>query len=159
VLKTGETNPGDMLWFKEASNFSYQVEIGWTIDDDSTVAVVIKRGVSSRIEARLVRVSGNSTIALIWVDVNGSETELALDSVGTVASGTFVLSYLRNTVTDQYRARLDVSPLDESTFRLEDFETLTALDDADLGQSTALRLESTSGSSSGSITEIQGDPI
>ena len=159
VLKAGETQPGPMTWFKDASNFSYQVEIGWTIDDDSTVGVHVKRGSTARIEARLARVSGNATIALVWVNGAGGETELATGGVGTVAAGRLVLSYNRDTVNDQYLARLDVSPEGAAAFRLEDYETLTALDDADFGQGTALELLSTSGASSGGITDVQGDPI
>lgn len=159
VLKSGETQPGPMVWFKDATNFSYQVEIGYTIDDDSTVGAHIKRGNTARIEARVVRAGGNATAAIVWVDSTGSETELAIGGLGTVASGRLILSYSRDAVNNKYLVQLDVTPLDQATFRLEDFDTLTALDDADLGQGTALELLSSSGASSGSVTEIQGDPI
>lgn len=159
VLKSGETQPGPMTWFKDASNFSYQVEIGWTIDDDSTVGVHIKRAGTARIEARLARSGGNGTVSLVWINAAGSETELAIGGFGTVAAGRAVLSYSRDTVDNQFLVRLDVSPNGAATFRLEDFETINALTDADLGQGTALELLSSSGASSGSVTEVQGDPI
>lgn len=159
VLKAGETQPGPMTWFKDASNFSYQVEIGWTIDDDSTVGVHIKRASTARLEARLARSGGNGTVALFWIDAAGSEHELAIGGFGTVAAGRLVLSYSRDTVDGQFLVRLDVSPEGAATFRLEDFTTINALTDADLGQGTALELLSTSGASSGSVTEVQGDPI
>lgn len=159
VLKAGQTQPGAMPWFKDASNFSYQVEIGFTIDDDSTVGVHVKRGTTARIEARIARIGGSGTVSLIWINVNGSETELAIGGIGTATAGRMVLSYSRDTVNNQYLARLDMTPEGAATFRLEDFETINALSDADFGQGTALELLSTSGASSGGITDVQGEPI
>jgi hypothetical protein len=159
VLKAGETQPGPMLWFKPASNFSYQVEIGYTIDDDSTVAVHIKRGITARIEARLARVAGNGIVTLVWIDSSGSETELGTGGVSSVAAGRMILTYERDTVNDRYLAQLDVTPEGAATFRIADFTTINALGDADLGQGTALELLSSSGASSGSATDVQGDPV
>lgn len=157
-LLAGETDPGDLVWFKDASNFSYQVTVDWTIDDDSTLAVIIKRNGTARIEARITQALSIAQIVLVFVDSTGSETQLGIGGL-SASSGELVLLYSRDTVTDQYLVRLDVTPEGGSTFRIEDFTTLTALSDADLGQGTALRLESSSGASSGSVLQIQGEPI
>ena len=159
VLKSGEIQPGPMLWFKPASNFSYQVDIGYTIDDDSTVGVHIKRGSTARIEGRVSRAAGVGTVTLVWINSAGSEMQLGSLGVGAVASGRLILSYARNTVSNQFLARLDVTPLDQPTTRLEDFTMISALDDADFGQGTALELLSMFGVSSGSITDVQGEPL
>lgn len=160
VLKAGQTAPGDMLWFKEASNFSYQVAIGWTLDaDGSTVGVVIKRGTVARLEARITIDSGVTEGSIVYINSEGDETVLEVTGLGVVTSGTLVFSYTRDAGEDRYAVRLDITPTDQATERIEDYTTLTALDDADLGQGTAVHLLSATGTGSGSITDIQGDPI
>ena len=159
VLQTGQSDPGDMTWFKLATNFSYQVEISWTIDDDSTIVAIIKKGSVARIEARIVRTSGNTDFTLVWIDSLGVETQLGIGVVSNVATGTMLLSYERNTVTDTYSVVLEATPDGESLFIIQDTTSINALSDADFGQMTALRLESTTGASSGSVQEIQGEPL
>lgn len=157
-LLSGQTDPGDLVWFKEASNFSYMVTVGWTVVDDSTVVTVIKRASVARIEARITQTGGIAQVTLVHVDGTGSETQLGIAGLGA-SSGELELSYDRNPVTDQYSVTLEITPDALSTIQIQDIETITALTDADLGQGTALRLESSTGASTGTVTAIQGEPI
>ena len=157
LLESGQSNPGDMTWFKLASNFSYQSAISYTVDEGSTVVAIIKAGATARVEARITMIGGGVIVTLVHVDSTGSETTLGVGA--SEPTGDLILSYNRDLVNDRYTAKVEVSPTAGVTFILEDFETITALDDADLGQSTALRLENLTGTGSGTVLEIQGDPL
>lgn len=160
LLKAGVLDGGDMLWSKEASNFSYQVFGEWTQATDSTLVFTIKRGAVARVEARIVNVGDVITAFLIWTDSTGTPRELGSEvlPVGTT-TGTLTLSYGRNIIGDVFNLELVVQPTDGEAVTMQDFSTLTALDDADLGQGTSLRLESTTGVDAASIENIQGDPL
>lgn len=160
VLKSGETDPGDLVWFKDASNFSYQAEAGWTTDTDSTAVVVIKAGAIARLEARLVNVSGSLVASLVWVDSTGDETILGVAGFDTEdTSGILEISYERNAAFGRFVPRLVLQATGKDAITLEDLTSINAVDDADFGQGTRLRLESTTGASSSSFTEIQGGPL
>jgi hypothetical protein len=159
VLQAGQSNPGDMTWFKVASNFSYQSVVDFTIDNDSTVVAIIKKAAVARLEARIVRVAGNGIVTLVWTDSSGSETVLGTAGINTATAGSMTLSYERNAVGNTFTAKLEVFPEGLASFVLEDSDTINALADSDLGQQTALRLESATGASSGTVLEIQGSPL
>lgn len=161
VLKSGETNGGDLVWFKEATNFSYESTFEYFVDGACSLVGIIKRSSGqARIEARVSSDGVNISGELVWIDSTGAESSLGtLDLGTTVFTGTVVLSYQRNTVTDQYVVTMDATPTDSGLERVQDFTTLTALDDADLGQGTALRVERTLTTTTPGIESVQGDPL
>jgi hypothetical protein len=156
VLRAGETAPGDLVWFKEASNFSYKVTVGWEVADDDGVALVIKNASTARLEARIAQDTGVATVQMVHVDRFGVDRILLAQGIAA-SSGTMTFNYARDTSRDVYRVVLDITPEGGQTSRLDDFSTITALDDADLGQGTALRLEGLS--TSPKILFVQGEPI
>jgi hypothetical protein len=156
VLRVGQTDPGDMAWFKDAANTSYRVSIGWEVADDDGVALVIKRGATARLEARIAQDTGVATVSMVHVDRFGVAKTLLAQGIAA-SSGTMTFNYARDTSRGVFRVVLDITPEGGQTSRLDDFSTITALDDADLGQGTALRLEGLS--TSPKILFVQGEPI
>jgi len=160
VLASSWLNGGDMAWFKLASNFSYQLEFEYAADGECELVGIIKSGTTARIEARVISDGVTVTGELVWTDSLGVETSLGTVGLGTTSfTGKVTMSYQRDQVSDQYIVTMDAQPTNEGLQRVQDFETLTALDDADFGQTTALRIERTLATAMPGIELVQGDPL
>jgi hypothetical protein len=160
VLATGVLVGDDLLWFKLASNFSYQLEMNFVYETTSRAVVIIKA--SGTTPARLEgRISTDDGFQIVWVDVAGVETVLGfVDPLALPpASGNVKLSYTRDTVNNNYVVTMDVELLDLATFRIQNLGTLNAVNDAGLGQMTGLRLERNSLGVTPEILDVQGRPI
>lgn len=157
VLVPGALDGGQLAWFKPASNFSYKVFMSWTIEAASSVIATIKQGsTGARIEGRI---TAGQSFTLVWIDVSGSETQLAQAATIPVLSGSLELSYSRDSVDNIYGATMDVSLEGTPTFRLENHTTLNALNDAGLGQGTAFRITRDTADLNPQIHEVQGGPL
>jgi len=150
----------DLLWFKLASNFSYQLEWNFVYEATSRTVAIIKASLTT--PARLEgRISTDDGFQLVWIDVAGVETvlgfvdPLALPPVSSNA----VLSYTRDTVNNNYVATLDVELLDLAAFRIQNLGTLNAVNDQGFGQATGVRLERSSLGVTPEILDVQGRPI
>ena len=160
LLRAGVLNGGNMRWFKDATNFSYKVFGDWTQATDSTLVFAIKAGSIARIEARIVNVADVITAFLIWTDSTGTERQLGSEVLPVdTTTGIITLSYGRDIAKSVFNLELVVQPTGGVALTIQDFLTLTALDDADFGQGTSLRIESTTGVDAASIESIQGDPL
>jgi hypothetical protein len=162
-------NGGDMSWFKDAANFSYQIEVEFDLDPDSRVVGVIKQSSgSSRIEGRIIALDfldpNELQVDLVWISSLGVVSVLGSELINIpsgVRSGTFTLSYSREigSSSSVFRVKLVVQPTDVGAVTIEDFGTLNVIDDADLGQGTSLRIERDSAASVPKILSVQGEPI
>ena len=160
VLASGVLNGGDMRWFKDASNFSYQETIDYNLLGDCTVVAVIKQSAGlARIEGRVVRSGGNVTFELIWIDSSGVATTLGDGGIGALFTGSLKVSYQRDVISNTFTAAVIVDPPTAPALTLQDDDTLTALNDADFGQRTSVRIERTLASTAPGILEVQGGPI
>lgn len=162
VLKSSVLDGGDMLWFKDASNFSYQTTADYDLSETATcrAVVVIKASAGqARIEGRVIASASNVTFELVWIDSLGAETCLGIAGVGPFFTGCIRLSYQRDVITGTFTAKAIVDPPTAAAITLEDSTTLTALNDADFGQRTALRLERDLAATSVGILEVNGGPI
>jgi len=160
ILNAGVLNGGDMRWFKDATNFSYQVVGGWVSAPNSSTIFVIKQGGVARLEARVVSSLGFVVASLVWTDATATERVLgqAALPVGT-ETGILTLSYSRDAVNGVFTAQMVVQPTGGAAIQVQDFESINAVEDADFGQGTSLRIESTTGVDAASITSIQGAPL
>jgi len=150
----------DLLWFKLASNFSYQLEWNFVYEATSRTVAIIKASLTT--PARLEgRISTDDGFQLVWIDVAGVETVLGfVDPLALPpASGNAVLSYTRDTVNNNYVATLDVELLDLAAFRIQNLGTLNAVNDQGFGQATGVRLERSSLGVTPEILDVQGRPI
>lgn len=143
----------DLRWFKLASNFSYQVEIAWTVPEGRAIAA-IKIGAVARLELRVINAGGSLSAALVWTEASGNVRILAAAGLPGVETGTAVLSYSRDTAKGIFAATGVVQPVGESAVQLQDVTSINAVADADFGQGTALRLEGEA-----SIQVVQGGPL
>ena len=98
---------------------------------------------------------------LVWIDVAGVETVLGFEDPIALppAEGNVKLSYTRDTVNNDYVATMDVELLDLAAFRIQNLNTLNAVNDAGFGQATGLRLERNSLGVTPEILDVQGRPI
>ena len=161
VLKSGVTDGGDLVWFKDASNFSYKLQFEYFLDGQCFVVGIIKKSSGlARIEARISN-NGSSLVGeLIWIDATGAETSFGSVDLGTtIFTGLVEVSYQSDTINDEYTLTMDVTPTGIGLSRVQDFTTLTTLDDADLGQGTALRVERTLTTTLPGVESVQGDPL
>lgn len=155
-----ETDGGEMSWFKDATNFSYEVTMNYLTKGASTVTAIIKKGDVARLEARAIQsLLAEVSIEIVWVNAAGTERVLASESLGSVDSGVFTFSYVRDAGRGVFAVTLMVTPLDGPTFLLQDFTTLNALDDADFGQGTAVRIQNILSATAPGIGSIQGGPL
>lgn len=160
LVLRGGTNGGDMRWFKDASNFSYQLTAEYALNGDSTIVLVIKQAAgTARIEGRLTNLSGTVTAEMAWIDINGAETLLGSVEVGTELAGTATLAYAKNFQDDTFTLQFFIQDSEGTEVFVQDFDTINALDDADLGQGTSVRIERVLTSSVPKILSVQGDPL
>lgn len=160
ILNAGVLNGGDMRWFKDATNFSYKVEGGWVAAPDSSTIFVIKQGAVARLEGQVVSALGFITVSLVWTDATGTARVLGLLGLPLGAeAGDLTLSYSRDAVGGVFTAQLVVQPTDGDAIQMQDFTSINAVEDADFGQGTSLRIESTTGVAAASITSVQGGPL
>ncbi len=160
VLNAGILDGSDMRWFKDATNFSYKVDGGWVGAADSSAIFVIKQGAVARLEAQVISALGFITVSLVWTDATGAARVLGQVGlpVGT-ETGDLTLSYSRDAVGGVFTAQLVVQPTDGDAIQIQDFESINAVEDADFGQGTSLRIESITGVAAASITSVQGAPL
>ncbi len=160
LLATGALNGGDLRWFKDATNFSYLIVFNYVLDGDCTVVGIIKQSSgSARIEGRITRVGTVVTATLVWIDINGAETELGTANTGNDLTGQVTLSYTRDVVASEFSVQMLTAPEEDPEVSLEDFTTLTLLNDSDFGQGTSLRLQRILTSTAPSVLQIEGRPI
>lgn len=158
VLATGVSSGGILRWFKDASNFSYELEVSFTIVDGAQVVAIIKQGAIASIRGRIAQDGDEVMAELVWVSSAAEETILGavILSVG-VEDGIFTVSYIRDSVRNIYTAQLIVQPTGGTAEQLQDITTINAVADADLGQGTGVELTATA--SSPSIPMVQGGPL
>lgn len=149
----------DLLWFKEASNFSYEITFAYQSADDTTVTGIIKAAAVSRLEARIVNQAAAIAAELVWIDASGEETTLGAIGLGTTPVGICTLSYTRDVVRGVFAVELQAQPTGEDAEVIQDIATLNAVSDASLGQRTGLRLERESTTEIPGVLSIQGAPI
>ncbi len=159
LLVTGALNGGDLRWFKDATNFSYLIVFDYALSGDSTIVGIIKQSSgSARIEGRISRVGTVVTADMVWIDISGVETNLATANIGNDLTGRVTLNYTRNTVDNTFSVQMQIEPVEDPEVVLQDFTTLTTLNDTDLGQGTSLRLERVLTTTSPSVLQIEGRP-
>lgn len=137
------TDGGLMTWFKEATNLSYQLQANYVLDGDSTITLSIKgSGISpSRIEGR-INLSGSVVIAsIVLFKFDGSQITIASSEVPNVATGSFEISYSRNSGSNIYQAQMKITPTGGSEVVILDDATINGLIDADFGQNTGVRIQ------------------
>lgn len=162
-LRSGVTDPEPMEWFKEATSTSYKVETKYSFPNDASVETVelfIKSSTSSGNGSLRLRIQNNGgvvTAALTFIDSAGTETELesgALIQGVTVRAGD-VTDFSYDSGTKKASARVFI---DGNGTPVELSGILTTVQDADLGQKTLLRLNS-SGASGVGLEEVSSEPI
>ena len=160
VLNAGVLDGGDMRWFKDATNFSYELAGGWELNPDSTVVFIIKQGAVARLEALIADIGEVFTAQLLWTDAAGVEFDMGTAGlpIGT-ETGNVTISYSRDAANGVFAAQLLVQPTDGEALQIQDFTSINAVDDADFGQGTSVRIESTTGISASTITGVQGAPL
>jgi hypothetical protein len=95
---------------------------------------------------------------LVWIDGNGTETVLVEENTGNDERGSALLTYVRDVGNSAFSVQFLVFPEEDPEVALQDFTTLTTLDDSEFGQGTSLRLERALGSTSPTILRVQGEP-
>lgn len=155
-----EGSPDPVVWFKEAASSSYQLEIQYAFDEDYTaldqqIDVILKArdstATTQRIEARLVfNTSGAVSLALVYFD--SADVSLLTAAGGTSSTGTLRVAY--NATNRVVSVRWFP---DGGTSFVRDADPLTAVQDADLGQWSALRLEDATASHG--ILVVSGGPV
>jgi hypothetical protein len=158
LLKPGVLNGGDLRWFKDATNFSYAIDFDYQLDGESACIGVIKQGTTARLEGRVAQESGVVYARLVWIDGNGTETVLVEENTGNDERGSALLTYVRDVGNSAFSVQFLVFPEEDPEVALQDFTTLTTLDDSEFGQGTSLRLERALGSTSPTILRVQGEP-
>jgi len=154
VLKSGESDGGDMSWFKDATNFSYSLTGEWTLAVGSSLVLTIKAGAVAKLQATVADASGTVTATLTWIDSTGSSTVLGQVGLGAVSIGSLYISYSRDTVNSTYTAILQATPTGGGLSQIQDYTSINALSDSDFGQGTAVRLLGAA-----QLSSIQGAPL
>ncbi len=162
VLKSGVLNGGDMRWFKDASNFSYQMTLDYDLSLTAVCRAVVVIKASSglaRIEGRVIASASNVTCDLVWINSTGVEVVLVTAGIGPHFTGCIRLSYQRDVGESTFTVQATVDPPEAVAIVLQDDSTLNAVDDADFGQRSELRIERDLPTTAAGITEVIGGPI
>lgn len=160
ALRAGVLSPQPMEWFKEAASSSYKMETKYSLPNESTTETVdlhLKAASSDgkgSVRLRLQNSGGSLTVSLSFIDSVGTVTELATGSPlgSTIAGDVTNFSYNASTRVASATVFIDGSG---SPTELEG--TLTAVQDADLGQKSLVGLSADSTSNVG-LEEISSEP-
>lgn len=163
---------GDWLrWFKEATNFSYQVRIEYEFQSDDSEqhqGIVIKGNgdllTGAYLQGEIVfSALGTYTATLFLREASGNLKQLAtvgLAGITTPATGFFTVKYVRDlTETTPFVASMEIVPSGGSI--VNRFSVLNALQDADLGQVSATGVGHRLGveTPSNGVKVIDGGPL
>lgn len=164
------SQPDWLRWFKEATNLSYQVRIEYEFepnDSEQHQGIVIKGNgdllTGAYLQAELVfSALGVYTATLFFRQASGNLKELATTGVAgltTPATGFLTLKYTRDLVTGEFIASLVVVPSGGTQVTI--FNSLNALEDADLGQISATGVGHRTGveTPSNGVKIIDGGPL
>lgn len=151
-----------MGWFKEATSLSYQTRIQFAFDRSTDVAqefrLIIKAAeqaaTGARLEARLSipTAADDVVLQLVFVAADLSESILLSAGGGSATTGFLTVTYR----ADDRVAGVQYFPQLADQF-VRDADPLTALQDADLGQFSALQLDGAT--SAVRVLVIDGGPI
>jgi len=158
-----------MRWFKDAGQASYQVRVQFTYSSLVTVrqrAAVVIRGagdlsLGALIQGDLEFTQGGTYRARLWHRRDdGTYRELAFRDVPAPAqgSGFFTLRYSQDVATQQFIAGISVVANGGVTVDF-DAPTITAIEDADLGLTSAIALDVSAGASGPAILAVDGGPL
>lgn len=158
-----------MRWFKMAGGSAYEVRVDYTFDSalaqEQRIGVVIKGNddlsAGALLQAEVVYKPGSvHRLDLYHRDAGLTVTKLATQDLNGNPSGTMTLSYERDLSSSSYIPKVQITP-DGGTPRSVSGASLTTLQDADLGQVSALAVAQDGGLSSVScgIELVTGGPI
>ena len=152
-----------MVWFKEATSLSYQTRIKWffdrDLDVDQTFALIIKAADSTaqaaRLELRMTIDAPTAAVLLQLIFVNSALSENVLISVsgGQGTTGFLTVTYLQGLRV----AGMEYFPEGGVSQVVQQGAALTAAQDSDLGQFSALRMDGV-GTTARTLV-IDGGPI
>lgn len=162
-LRSGVLTPEPLEWFKEATSSSYQVSGKVSFPKDSvteTVDFFIKANASDgkgSLRLRLLNSGGVVTATVSFVNALGVAVELSTGAL--IPTGTSidcdVTSFSYDASTKQVKSAVFI---DGNGTPLTASETLTTIQDVDLGQKTMVAV-SASGSTAAGVEEISSEPI
>ena len=159
--------PDDIMrWFKEATNKAYQVRVQYAFVDTNTeqhIAIVIKgNGVLAQgafLQADLRFSSGNFyDIRLLFRDGNNQINQLFIEDVTGQPSGFLTLEYQRDTSQNSFVPLIRLFPTGGvPIIKLAD--SLTALEDGELGQVSGIGLGYKQSQAQMEILVVDGGPV
>lgn len=155
-----------MRWFKEATNKAYQVRVQYEFVDvasEQHIAIVIKGNgtlaTGAFLQADLRFSSGNFyDIRLIFRDGNNQLNQLFIENVTGQPSGFLTLEYQRDTSQNSFVPLVRLFPTGGvPVVKLAD--TLTALEDGELGQVSGIGFSYKVSQAQMEILVVDGGPV
>lgn len=150
-IKAGQPNP--LVWFKDATNKSYKATVDFVLDPNETndsVKVFIKARSDDGDGSLALTVSTSGANTAVGLDyVNGTTVVLGSGTITRTDTGRMILSYDATTKKVSAEVFTVGQPL-----QLE--ATLTAVQEADLGQQSMLQI---TGAGVTGVDTILGEPL
>ena len=156
----GVNAPDPLVWFKQAASSSYELQIQYSFDEtytafDQIMRVILKASsntaTGARIEAELT-FNISVMLSVTYIDGNGAQTTLISASGGNSSEGFLTLSYNASNRVSSVRFFPTLG-----TVTVKDLDPISAVQDADLGQWSALQMQESAASQG--ILVVSGGPV